>query len=74
MKIDTTVTLSEDVMAALDKHPSALDPRRFRDFVVVSRQLVLDSNFSSVVFAPIIHAGTNFTARFRWVSSKVFTR
>ncbi len=35
------------------KHPSALDPRRFRVFVVVSRQLLLDSRFSSVVCAPV---------------------
>jgi mRNA interferase MazF len=35
------------------KHPSALDPRRSRVFVIVSRQLLLESNFSSVVCAPI---------------------
>ncbi len=35
------------------KHPSSLDPKRSRVFVVVSRQLVLDSRFSSVVCAPI---------------------
>ena len=35
------------------KHPSGSDPRRFRVFVVVSRQLLLDSRFSSVVCAPI---------------------
>jgi mRNA interferase MazF len=35
------------------KHPSALDPRRSRVFVVVSRQLLLDSSFSSAVCAPI---------------------
>lgn len=35
------------------KHPSALDPRRFRVFVVVSRQLLANSTFSSVVCAPI---------------------
>ena len=35
------------------KHPSARDPRRFRVFVIVSRQLLLESSFSSVVCAPI---------------------
>ena len=35
------------------KHPSALDPRRQRVFVVVSRQLLIDSSFSSVVCAPV---------------------
>ncbi|HEX6904375.1 MAG TPA: type II toxin-antitoxin system PemK/MazF family toxin [Thermoanaerobaculia bacterium] len=35
------------------KHPSALDPRRFRVFVVVSRQLLVNSTFSSVICAPI---------------------
>lgn len=35
------------------KHPSSLDPRRHRVFVVVSRQLLLESSFSSVVCAPV---------------------
>lgn len=35
------------------KHPSGQDPRRFRVFVIVSRQLLIDSRFSSVVCAPI---------------------
>ena len=35
------------------KHPSALDPRRQRVFVVVSRQSLLDSAFSTVVCAPV---------------------
>jgi mRNA interferase MazF len=35
------------------RHPSALDPRRSRVFVVVSRQLLLDSSFSSVICSPI---------------------
>lgn len=32
--------------------PSATDPKRFRVFVIVSRQLLIDSNFSTVVCAP----------------------
>ena len=34
-------------------HPTATDPRRSRVFVVVSRQVVIDSRFSTVVCAPI---------------------
>ena len=35
------------------RHPSADDPRRSRVFVIVSRQLLIDSRFSSVVCAPV---------------------
>lgn len=35
------------------KHPSARDPRKSRVFAIVSRQLLVDSSFSSVVCAPI---------------------
>ncbi|NIA10658.1 MAG: type II toxin-antitoxin system PemK/MazF family toxin [Nitrospiraceae bacterium] len=35
------------------KHPSSLDPRKFRVFVVVSRQVLIDSRFSTVVCAPV---------------------
>ena len=34
-------------------HPSARDPRRHRIFVVVSRQVLIESLFSTVVCAPI---------------------
>ena len=34
-------------------HPSARDPKRSRVFVVVSRQILIDSQFSTVVCAPI---------------------
>jgi mRNA interferase MazF len=33
--------------------PTSRDPKRFRVFVVVSRQVVVDSNFSTVICAPI---------------------
>jgi mRNA interferase MazF len=33
--------------------PSGRDPKRFRVFVVVSRQLLLDSKFSTAICAPI---------------------
>ncbi|HEY6321937.1 MAG TPA: type II toxin-antitoxin system PemK/MazF family toxin [Thermoanaerobaculia bacterium] len=35
------------------KHPTATDPRRQRVFVVVSRQALIDSSFSTVVCAPV---------------------
>ena len=34
-------------------HPSAADPKRSRVFVVVGRQAVIDSQFSSVICAPV---------------------
>jgi mRNA interferase MazF len=34
-------------------HPSSRDPKRFRVFVIVSRQVLIDSRFSSVVCAPV---------------------
>jgi mRNA interferase MazF len=34
-------------------NPSARDPKRFRVFVVVSRQVLIDSKFSTVVCAPV---------------------
>lgn len=33
--------------------PSKRDPRRFRVFLVVSRQVVIDSKFSTVICAPV---------------------
>jgi len=33
--------------------PSALDPKRYRVFVVVSRQILIDSRFSTVICAPV---------------------
>jgi mRNA interferase MazF len=34
-------------------HPSARDPKKYRVFVIVSRQLVIDSRFSTVICAPV---------------------
>ncbi|HSW02188.1 MAG TPA: type II toxin-antitoxin system PemK/MazF family toxin [Sedimentisphaerales bacterium] len=34
-------------------HPSARDPKKYRVFVVVSRQVLIDSRFSSVICAPV---------------------
>ena len=33
--------------------PGSKDPKRFRVFVVVSRQVLIDSKFSTVVCAPV---------------------
>jgi mRNA interferase MazF len=33
--------------------PSGGDPKRFRGFVVVSRQVLIDSRFSTVICAPV---------------------
>lgn len=33
--------------------PSSLDPKKYRVFVVVSRQILIDSRFSTVVCAPV---------------------
>lgn len=32
---------------------SSLDPKKYRVFVVVSRKVVIDSNFSTVICAPV---------------------
>lgn len=37
----------------LVKHPSRRDPKRQRTFVVVSRQVVIDSKFTTVICAPV---------------------
>ena len=38
------------------RHPSARDPKRSRVFIIVSRQVLVDSRFSTVVCAPIYSA------------------
>lgn len=37
----------------LVKHPTRRDPKRQRAFVVVSRQVVIESKFATVVCAPV---------------------
>jgi len=37
-------------------YPSARDPKRFRVFIIVSRQVLIDSRFSTVTCAPIYSA------------------
>ena len=36
--------------------PSSRDPKKFRVFVVVSRQVLIDSRFSTVICAPVYSA------------------
>lgn len=38
------------------KKPTARDPKRFRVFVIVSRQVLIDSRFSTVICAPVYTA------------------
>jgi mRNA interferase MazF len=40
----------------LVKHPSSRDPKRQRVFVVVSRQVLIESRFQTVVCAPVYSA------------------
>jgi mRNA interferase MazF len=37
-------------------NPSARDPKKFRVFAIVSRQVVIESRFSTVICAPIYSA------------------
>ncbi len=36
--------------------PSSRDPKKFRVFVIVSRQILIDSRFSTVICAPVCTA------------------
>ena len=38
------------------KHPSSADPKKQRGFVIISRQILIDSQFSTVVCAPVYSA------------------
>ena len=38
------------------RRPSSRDPRKYRVFVIVSRQVLLDSRFSTVICAPVYSA------------------
>ena len=45
------------------KRPAARDPKKFRVFVVVSRQVLIDSRFSTVVCAPVYTAYEGLTTQ-----------
>ncbi len=38
------------------KRPSSRDPKKYRSFVIVSRQILIESRFSTVICAPIYKA------------------
>ena len=38
------------------KRPSSGDPKKFRVFVIVSRQILIDSRFSTVICAPVYNS------------------
>ncbi len=38
------------------RRPSSRDPKRYRVFVIVSRQILIDSRFSTVICAPVYTA------------------
>ena len=40
----------------LVKHPSRRDPKRQRAFVVVSRHVLIESSFATVICAPVVTA------------------
>ena len=45
--------------------PSARDPKQFRVFLVVSRQVLIDSKFSTVICAPIYSARHGLSTQVR---------
>jgi len=44
-------------------HPSARDPKKYRVFVIVSRQVLIGSRFSTVICAPIYTAFDNLATQ-----------
>ena len=45
------------------RKPSSLDPKKYRVFVVVSRQVLIDSRFSTVICAPIFSTYDGLTTQ-----------
>ena len=45
------------------KRPSSRDPKNFRVFVVVSRQVLIESRFSTVICAPVYTAYEGLTTQ-----------
>jgi len=44
-------------------NPSGKDPKRFRVFVIVGRQVVIDSRFSTVICGPVYSAYDGLTSQ-----------
>src|SRR6476659_5214197 len=42
---------------------SGADPKRYRSFVVVSRQVLIDSRFSTVICAPVFTSGEGLSTQ-----------
>lgn len=47
----------------LVKHPSSRDPRKQRVFVVVSRQALIDTKYSTVICAPVYTNSSGLTTQ-----------
>jgi len=47
----------------LIKKPGKTDPRRQRAFVVVSRQILIDSNYGTVVCAPVYSSNSGLASQ-----------
>ena len=45
------------------KRPSSADPKKFRVFVIVSRQILIDSRFSTVICAPVYTSYENLSTQ-----------
>jgi len=45
------------------RQPSSRDPKKFRVFVIVSRQILIDSRFSTVICAPVYTACEGLTTQ-----------
>jgi len=45
------------------KRPSSQDPKKFRVFAIVSRQVLIDSRFSTVICAPVYTSYENLSTQ-----------
>ncbi|MFZ0134050.1 MAG: type II toxin-antitoxin system PemK/MazF family toxin [Desulfobacterales bacterium] len=45
------------------RRPSSHDPKKFRVFVIVSRQILIDSRFSTVICAPVYTTYTGLSTQ-----------
>ena len=45
------------------KRPSPRDPKKFRVFVIVSRQILIDSRFSTAICAPVYTTHTGLSTQ-----------
>ena len=44
-------------------HKPAADPKQFRVFIIVSRQVLIDSRFSTVMCAPVFSSGEGLSTQ-----------